>query len=208
MKSSSRASPGSASAHGPGNPSTAAKAVGYPAGSWRPGPPGPRSARRGRGCAPRSARCPPGVELADQHEQPEYRGLVDPRLVADRGAPRPVRPRRARRRRRSHVSRARAAVEQTTASGTYPDAPSQRPITGASRLPRLASGRSWSATSGQSDLACRSRTSRLPDSPRAPPALTAASRSPHHGNAACDLWLRPAGLDPRALPGRDQRLGS
>ncbi len=61
----------------------------------------------------------------------------------------------------SQVSRARRAVEQTTASGAYPDAPIQRPTTGASRLPRLASGRSWSATSGQSDFACLSRTSFL-----------------------------------------------
>ena len=62
----------------------------------------------------------------------------------------------------SQVCRARCAVEQTTASGTYPDSPSQRPTTGASRLPRLASGRSWSAMSGQSDFACRSRMSFLP----------------------------------------------
>ncbi len=68
----------------------------------------------------------------------------------------------------SQVCLARSAVEQTTASGTYPASPSQRPATGASRRPRLASGRSWSAMSGQSDFACRSSTSRRPLPPGRP----------------------------------------
>ena len=44
--------------------------------------------------------------------------------------------------------------------GQVPWSRSQRPISGASRRPRLASGRSWSGTSGQADLACRSRIRR------------------------------------------------
>ena len=59
-----------------------------------------------------------------------------------------------------HVSRARLAVEQMTRSGARPAARSHRPATGASRRPRRANGRSWSATSGQADLACRSSTNR------------------------------------------------
>ena len=61
-----------------------------------------------------------------------------------------------------HVSRARRAGEHSTRSGTRSAARSQRPMTGASRRPRRASGRSWSGMSGQADLACRSSTSRLP----------------------------------------------
>ena len=46
-----------------------------------------------------------------------------------------------------------------TWSGAWSAARSQRPISGASRWPRRASGRSWSGTSGQADLACRINSS-------------------------------------------------
>ncbi len=174
VNASSRASPGAVSAHGPVRPRTATAAVGNACG--------------GAVVRARQALGQPGQARVVPDDHRGAPRVVDTRGQASAGqAPSPRRPgARSGSRGRGFAqerpppapwppvprsARARCAVEQITASGTYPDAPSQRPTAGASRLPRLASGRSWSATSGQSDFACRSRTSLLPASsvPITPP---------------------------------------
>ena len=96
-----------------------------------------------------------GRRMADEVEQSGCRRLVD--AVLECGRRIFLSPACA----SCHVCRARRAVEHRTWSGMQSAWRSQRPITGASRRPRGASGRSWSVTSGHADLAWRSSTSVL-----------------------------------------------
>lgn len=141
-KASSRAMPGPASAHAPGRPSTATAAVGNASGGSGGGAVKPAASSASPGLCPMTS-------AVRQPARNSRTSISSPSTVASytRGSYRTggaapgtafARPAAA----SSQVSRARRAVEQTTASGTYPDSPSQRPATGASRLPRLASGRS------------------------------------------------------------------
>ena len=157
---SSRASPGPASAQAPGSLSTAIAAVGNADGGSGGGAVRPTVSSAMPGLCPTIiAVCQPSGNSRTSISSPSTvasytRGSY--RTCGAAPGTAAARPSAA----SSQVSRARRAVEQTTASGTYPDRPSQPPATGASRRPRLASGRSWSGTSGQSDLACLSSTSR------------------------------------------------
>jgi hypothetical protein len=141
-KASRRASPGPAEDQPPGRPSTATAAVGNADGG------GGGGAVRPTMSSARPGLCPTTSTVRRSSENSRT-SISKPSTVASytRGSYRTggaapgtafARPAAA----SSQVSRARRAVEQTTASGTYPDLPSQRPATGASRLPRLASGRS------------------------------------------------------------------
>src|SRR5215470_16974910 len=160
-KASSRASPGPAAAQSPARPSTATAAVGNADGGSGGGAviPTASSARPGLWPTTSTVSCSSGNSRTSSSSPSTVASYTRDSYRTGGAAPgtASASPAAA----SSQVWTARRAVEQTTASGTYPERPSQRPATGASRRPRLASGRSWSATSGQSDLACRNSTSRL-----------------------------------------------
>ncbi len=171
--------PGAVSAHAPGTARTATAAVRRRTAGRTTGRPGPAVSSAMPGLCPiRSAVRHSAAELADQHQQAEHGRLVHPGLVADRrvsarrGGPQPgggelpglARPQR---RRADHrVRRVPGLAKPAADRGRVP------------LRPRLASGRSWSATSGQSDLACLSRTSRSTAARR--PSIARPGRSRDH----------------------------
>ena len=117
--------------------------------------------RRGRRRAP----CMPGLWPTSSTSCDVVGGLVEQRRSAHPGRRRTAAPRRrswggaaARGPPASRSHGCAMAVEQRARSKGIPVSASLRPATGASLRPRSASGRSWSATSGQSALACRRRT--------------------------------------------------
>ena len=70
-------------------------------------------------------------------------------------------------------------------------------MTGAARMPRRASGRSWSATSGQADLACRNHTSVRPGASAIGIAWQGRAAGQLLGASSRDVALVAITLSPR-----------